>query len=195
MPNYAKHEGKLTTNGAGVIILYGMIEKTNPLSTQEDYDNCLVYELGSTSPTFEAPMLQHVRSIEGQNARDVGDVLNKYTLGGNQSQSILQTLRATGKIKKVPVDIVNIVLNSSMAFPLRSWVEVNRPKTSIPASETTEKPVEEVVENTADTSVEEALDSFDKSEEESMSRDELEQIIASLREELAKMEDRLAKLV
>ena len=195
MPNYAKHEGKLTTNVAGVIILYGMIEKTNPLSTQEDYDNCLVYELGSTSPTFEAPMLQHVRSIEGQNARDVGDVLNKYTLGGNQSQSILQTLRATGKIKKVPVDIVNIVLNSSMAFPLRSWVEVNRPKSSIPASETTEKPVEEVVENTADTSVEEALDSFEKSEEESMSREELEQIIASLKEELAKMEDRLAKLV
>lgn len=127
MPNYAKHEGKLTSDGNGVVILYGMIEAKNPLANGEDYDNCLVYVMGSTPPAFETPLLQYVRSTEGQNARDVGDVLNKYTLG-NDSRSILQTLRATNKIKKVPVDQVMVVLNSTLAFPLRNWVEINRPR-------------------------------------------------------------------
>lgn len=197
MPNYSKHEGKLTTDGNGVVILYGMIESTNPLATSEDYDHCFVYVLGSTSPAFETPLLQYVRSKEGQNARDVGDVLNKYTLG-NESRSILQTLRATDKIKKVSVDQVMIVLNSSMAFPLRNWVELNRPKKSNEIDSNKSEPSDNVDDSVFNQSfdAEEISNKSDNNSEEAIieSKEELKQMIEMLTEELKKAQEKYDRL-
>ena len=177
MANYQKHEGKNITDGNGVIILYGMIEPTNPFYSKADYDHCLVYKMGSVSPAYETTMLQYVRSVEGQNARDVGDVLNKYTLSAEYPVSILQFLKNVGKLQLVPVDEIMIVLNSTTAFPLRNWVDLELQKKKTDEISDTVAPSVDVVDVEAIEDVE-----------------ELETILAVKEEEVRKIKEKLESL-
>ena len=179
MANYQKHEGKNITDGNNVVILYGMIEPTNPFYSKADYDHCLVYKMGSVSPAYETTMLQYVRSVEGQNARDVGDVLNKYTLSSEYPVSILQYLHNMGKLQLVPVDEIMIVLNSTTAFPLRNWVELEKSKKEQPA--VAAEPVREL---------EVTLDSVDSITD----IDELEAVLSVKEEEVRKLKAKLEQL-
>lgn len=179
MANYQKHEGKNITDGNNVVILYGMIEPTNPFYSKADYDHCLVYKMGSVSPAYETTMLQYVRSVEGQNARDVGDVLNKYTLSSEYPVSILQYLHNMGKLQLVPVDEIMIVLNSTTAFPLRNWVELEKGKKEQPT--VAAEPVREL---------EVTLDSVDSITD----IDELEAVLSVKEEEVRKLKAKLEQL-
>ena len=173
MANYQKHEGKNITDGNGVVILYGMIEATNPFYSKADYDHCLVYKMGSVSPAYETTMLQYVRSVEGQNAKNVGDVLNKYTLSAEYPVSILQFLKNMGKVQLVPVDEIMIVMNSTTAFPLRNWVDLE-----LKNKEATENaPSVDIVD----------VDSVEDVEE-------LETILAVKEEEVRKIKEKLKSL-
>lgn len=186
MANYQKHEGKNITDGNNVVILYGMIEPTNPFYSKADYDHCLVYKMGSVSPAYETTMLQYVRSVEGQNARDVGDVLNKYTLSSEYPVSILQYLRNMGKLQLVPVDEIMIVLNSTTAFPLRNWVELEKGK----REQTVEN--QPVVKNFEPTSqeMEVTIDNVDSIQDVQ----ELEAILSVKEEEVRKLKEKLEKM-
>lgn len=181
MANYAKHEGKNISDGNGVIILYSMIEPTNPFYDKTDYEHCLVYKMGSISPAYETTMLQYVRSVEGQNAKNVGDVLNKYTLSSEFPVSILQYLKNMGKLHLVPVEEIMVVLNSSMAFPLKNLVEIERQKK--------ENELNGSVSASVDSPAMEVIDP-----EQISDIDELETILAVKQEEVNKIKERIEQL-
>lgn len=113
-----KHEGKMTTDGNGVVVLYSKIDEGNPLTSHVDYNTALIYKMGSVSPAIEQVILDKVRSAEGQGSVNVGDVLNKYALNPEHPISILQFLESQKKIHRVPTREVLLILNSQLSLGL-----------------------------------------------------------------------------
>ena len=121
-----KHYGQTAKNGVSLYIIYHWIEpNVNTGETQTDYDHCLCYIKGSATIPQEEGIIQLAQSEEGLKATNLGDVLARYSWTGG-STNIVQFLRMKGKLEKLPVSEVNVIMTDDHVEPLTNVVRYIR---------------------------------------------------------------------
>lgn len=121
-----KHYGQTVKNGVSLYIIYHWIEPNpNTGETQTDYDHCLCYIKGSATIPQEEGIIQLAQSEEGLKATNLGDVLARYSWTGG-STNIVQFLRMKGKLEKLPISEVNVIMTDDHVEPLTNVVQYIR---------------------------------------------------------------------
>lgn len=121
-----KHYGQTVKNGVSLYIIYHWIEPNpNTGETQTDYDHCLCYIKGSATIPQEEGIIQLAQSEEGLKATNLGDVLARYSWTGG-STNIVQFLRMKGKLEKLPINEVNVIMTDDHVEPLTNVVQYIR---------------------------------------------------------------------
>ena len=121
-----KHYGQTVKNGVSLYIIYHWIEPNiNTGETQTDYDHCLCYIKGSATIPQEEGIVQLAQSEEGLKATNLGDVLARYSWTGG-STNIVQFLRMKGKLEKIPISEVNVIMTDDHVEPLTNVVKYIR---------------------------------------------------------------------
>lgn len=121
-----KHYGQTAKNGVSLYIIYHWIEPNpNTGETQTDYDHCLCYIKGSATIPQEEGIIQLAQSEEGLKATNLGDVLARYSWTGG-STNIVQFLRMKGKLEKLPISEVNVIMTDDHVEPLTNVVQYIR---------------------------------------------------------------------
>lgn len=121
-----KHYGQTAKNGVSLYIIYHWIEPNpNTGETQTDYDHCLCYIKGSATIPQEEGIIQLAQSEEGLKATNLGDVLARYSWTGG-STNIVQFLRMKGKLEKLPISEVNVIMTDDHVEPLTNVVRYIR---------------------------------------------------------------------
>lgn len=79
-------------------------------------DQCLVVLTNNLGPELHQDVMRVLESNEGQDSNDISQVFDRYkTTNGD---NILRTLHSTGKIIKVPVDMVSLTPFPNRSVPL-----------------------------------------------------------------------------
>lgn len=121
-----KHYGQTVKNGVSLYIIYHWIEPNpNTGETETDYNHCLCYIKGSATIPQEEGIIQLAQSEEGLKATNLGDVLARYSWTGG-STNIVQFLRMKGKLEKLPVSEVNVIMTDDHVEPLTNVVQYIR---------------------------------------------------------------------
>jgi len=103
-----KHTGKMSNNGAKVVIAY----RTLP----GDSDSALVIGTNSLGDTYHDSLMALLQDVQGQQANEFADVLavRKFPDGTN----MLEWLHTRGHLKKVPTRMVIMTPTSNDSIPL-----------------------------------------------------------------------------
>ena len=114
MGNRMKHVGKMSNNGAKVVVAY----RTLP----GDSSSALVIGTNSLSESWHDALMNLVQEISGQQANELADLLavRKFPDGIN----MLEGLHRRGQLKKVPTTGVLMTPNSTTTIPLNELNEI-----------------------------------------------------------------------
>ena len=115
MAEMLKHIGMLENTGKNVVVVF--------MSLPEDENNALVIDTDALPDQYNEALRRIVESAEGQQAKDLGDILGRRPSPDGSSQTMLQKLHVSQRLMKVPVDIVHMTPRRGMKFPLRQILE------------------------------------------------------------------------
>jgi hypothetical protein len=115
MAEMMKHIGQLENTGKNVVVVF--------MSLPEDGDNALVVDTDALPDQYNEALRRIVESVEGQQAKDLADVLGRRPSPDGSGMTMLQKLHASQRLMKVPVDLVHMTPARGMKFPLRQILE------------------------------------------------------------------------
>ena len=115
MADMMKHIGQLENTGKNVVVVF--------MSLPEDGDNALVVDTDALPDQYNEALRRIVESVEGQQAKDLADVLGRRPSPDGSGMTMLQKLHASQRLMKVPVDLVHMTPARGMKFPLRQILE------------------------------------------------------------------------
>jgi len=103
-----KHTGKMSNNGAKVVIAY----RTLP----GDANSALVIGTNNLGDTYHDAIMNLLQDVSGQQANEFADILSvrKFPDGNG----MLEWLHARGHLKKVPTKLVIVTPNNQTTIPL-----------------------------------------------------------------------------
>jgi hypothetical protein len=109
-----KHTGKMSNNGAKVVIAY----RTLP----GDSSSALVIGTNNLNDTYHDAIMNLLQDVSGQQANEFADILSvrKFPDGNN----MLEWLHTRGHLKKVPTKMVIVTPNTQNSIPLNELNEV-----------------------------------------------------------------------
>lgn len=112
MPNFAgmiKHVGMLNNTGKNVVVVF--------MSLPGDETNALIIDTDALPDNYNEAIRRIVESTEGQNAKDLGEVLGRRPdIVGDGT--ILQKLHHANRLQKVPVSLVSMTPRKGLRWPL-----------------------------------------------------------------------------
>lgn len=112
MPNY-KHVGRVKTNQRKVIVAYRVVPG--------DPDSALVVQTENLSADEHDSLLKLVESSAGQNAYEFAEAMARAILP--DGRNMLAGFHKTGKLNKVPSDLIEMVPNRATIINLRELNE------------------------------------------------------------------------
>jgi hypothetical protein len=115
MAEMLKHIGMLENTGKNVVVVF--------MSLPNDEENALVIDTDALPDQYNEALRRIVESTEGQQAKDLADILGRRPSPDGSSQTMLQKLHVSQRLMKVPVDIVHMTPRRGMKFPLRSILD------------------------------------------------------------------------
>jgi len=115
MAEMLKHIGMLENTGKNVVVVF--------MSLPDDENNALVIDTDALPDQYNEALRRIVESTEGQQAKDLADILGRRPSPDGSSQTMLQKLHVSQRLMKVPVDIVHMTPRRGMKFPLRSILD------------------------------------------------------------------------
>ena len=115
MAEMLKHIGQLSNTGKNVVVVF--------MSLPQDVDNALVVDTDALPDQYNEALRRIVESVEGQEAKDLADILGRRPSPDGSGMTMLQKLHASQRLMKVPVDLVHMTPKRGMKFPLRQILE------------------------------------------------------------------------
>lgn len=115
MAEMLKHIGQLSNTGKNVVVVF--------MSLPQDVDNALVIDTDALPDQYNEAIRRIVESVEGQEAKDLADILGRRPSPDGSGMTMLQKLHASQRLMKVPVDLVHMTPKRGMAFPLRQIID------------------------------------------------------------------------
>ena len=115
MAEMLKHIGQLENTGKAVVVVF--------MSLPGDEDNALVIDTDALPDQYNEALRRIVESVEGQQSKDLADILGRRPAPDGSSMTMLQKLHASQRLMKVPVDLVHMTPKRGMKFPLRQILE------------------------------------------------------------------------
>lgn len=106
-----RHVGMLNNTGIKVVIAY--------MTLPGDDNNSLVIDVDALPDGFNDSLRRIVESVEGQQSYNLGDVLGRRMSPDGSQLTILQKLHASGRLQKVPVELVSMTPRPGIKWPLR----------------------------------------------------------------------------
>tara|TARA_B100000902_G_scaffold356352_1_gene369950 strand:+ start:88 stop:681 length:594 start_codon:yes stop_codon:yes gene_type:complete len=103
-----KHVGRLTTNNRKLVVAYRVIPG--------EPDHCLVIHTESLDAADHDTLLTMVESNAGQTANELSEVMARTQL--TDGSNMLQRFHSTGKLVRVPTNIVELTPNRTTAINL-----------------------------------------------------------------------------
>lgn len=113
MPDY-KHVGRVKTNRRKVVVAYRVVPG--------DPDNCLVVQTENLNAEEHDSLLKLVESDAGQNAYEFAEAMARTRLP--DGRIMLAAFHTTGKINKVPSDMIEMTPNNSTSINLKELNEI-----------------------------------------------------------------------
>jgi hypothetical protein len=111
MADMLKHIGQLENTGKNVVVVF--------MSLPQDEDHALVVDTDALPDQYNEAIRRIVESVEGQEAKDLADILGRRPSPDGSGMTMLQKLHASQRLMKVPVDLVHMTPRRGMKFPLR----------------------------------------------------------------------------
>lgn len=115
MADMLKHIGQLENTGKNVVVVF--------MSLPGDEDNALVVDTDALPDQYNEALRRIVESVEGQQSKDLADILGRRPAPDGSGQTMLQKLHLSQRLMKVPVDLVAMTPRRDMKFPLRQILE------------------------------------------------------------------------
>jgi hypothetical protein len=115
MAEMLKHIGMLENTGKNVLVVF--------MSLPGDDNNALVIDTDALPDQYNEALRRIVESTEGQESRDLADILGRRPSPDGSGMTMLQKLHASQRLMKVPVDLVHMTPRRGMKFPLRQIIE------------------------------------------------------------------------
>lgn len=115
MADMLKHIGQLENTGKNVVVVF--------MSLPGDEDNALVIDTDALPDQYNEALRRIVESVEGQQSKDLADILGRRPAPDGSGQTMLQKLHLSQRLMKVPVDLVAMTPRRDMKFPLRQIIE------------------------------------------------------------------------
>ena len=113
MPDY-KHVGRVKTNRRKVVVAYRVVPG--------DPDNCLVVLTENLNAEEHDSLLKLVESDAGQNAYELAEAMTRSRLP--DGRVMLAAFHQTGKLNKVPSDMIEMTPNNSTTINLKELNEL-----------------------------------------------------------------------
>lgn len=113
MPDY-KHVGRVKTNRRKVVVAYRVVPG--------DPDSCLVVQTENLNAEEHDSLLKLVESDAGQSAYEFAEAMARTRLP--DGRVMLAAFHTTGKINKVPSDMIEMTPNNSTAINLKELNEI-----------------------------------------------------------------------
>lgn len=106
-----KHVGVVTNTGKNVVVAF--------MNLPDDDNNALVIDVDALPDTFNESLRRIVESEEGQNAKNLADVLGRRMSPDGSNLTLLNKFHQAGRLQKVPVDLIAMTPRKGVRWPLR----------------------------------------------------------------------------
>lgn len=113
MPDY-KHVGRVKTNRRKVVVAYRVVPG--------DPENCLVVQTENLNAEEHDSLIKLVESDAGQNAYEFAEAMARTRLP--DGRIMLAAFHVTGKLNKIPADMVEMTPNNSTVINLKELNEI-----------------------------------------------------------------------
>lgn len=115
MENMIKHTGVLANTGKNVVVVF--------MSLPEEPDYALVIDTDALPDQYNEALRKIVESSDGQNAANLADILARRMSPDGSNLTLLQKFHSSGRLQKVPVDLVTMTPRKGINWPLRDILE------------------------------------------------------------------------
>ena len=115
MADMLKHIGQLENTGKQVVVVF--------MSLPNDEENALVVDTDALPDQYNEALRKIVESVEGQQSKDLGELLGRRPAPDGTGTTMLQKLHGAQRLMKVPVDLVHMTPARGMKFPLRQILD------------------------------------------------------------------------
>ena len=121
-----KHVGILNNTGKNVVVVY--------MTLPGDTHHALVVDTDALPDSYNESLRKIVESVEGQQSKDLADVLGRRMSPDGSNTTLLQKFHMAGRLQKVPVSLVTMTPRKGIRWPL---VEVLKAMETAKADEPT----------------------------------------------------------
>jgi hypothetical protein len=119
-----KHTGILNNTGKNVVVAF--------MSLPEDTDHALVIDTDALPDMFNESLRKVVESVEGQNAKNLADVLARRMSPDGSNTTMLQKFHMANRLMKTPVANVTMTPKRGVRWPLTDVIAAMDSDTTAP---------------------------------------------------------------
>lgn len=105
-----KHVGILNNTGKNVVVAF--------MRLPGDNNHALVIDTDALPDTYNEALRKIVESVEGQQSKDLADVLGRRMSPDGSQMTLLQKFHSAGRLQKVPVTLVTMTPRKGVRWPL-----------------------------------------------------------------------------
>ena len=110
-----RHTGILNNTGKNVVVAF--------MSLPDEPDAALVIDTDALPDSFNEALRKIVESVDGQNAENLADILARRMSPDGSNVTLLQKFHQSGRLQKVPVDLVTMTPRRGLNWPLREILD------------------------------------------------------------------------
>jgi hypothetical protein len=121
-----RHVGVMNNTGNKVAVVF--------MSLPGDEGNCLVIDTDSLPDMFQQTMRRLIDSADAQQSENLADILDRRVSPDGSNTSLLTKFHQSGRLQKVPVDLVSLTPNKGTKWPLKdvlSSIRASKNETNI----------------------------------------------------------------
>ena len=115
MAEMMKHTGILSNTGKNIVVVF--------MSLPEDPEFALIIDTDALPDSFNESLRKIVESVEGQNSKDLADILARRMSPDGSNTTLLQKFHDAGRLQKVGIDLVVMTPRKGLNWPLRQVLE------------------------------------------------------------------------
>jgi len=105
-----KHVGMLNNTGKNVVVVY--------MRLPGDPNHALVVDTDALPDSYNEALRRIVESTEGQQSKDLADVLGRRMSPDGSNTTLLQKFHGAGRLQKVPVNLISMTPRKGVRLPL-----------------------------------------------------------------------------
>jgi hypothetical protein len=113
-----RHIGVMNNTGNKVAVVF--------MSLPGDEGNCLVIDTDSLPDMFQQTMRRLIDSDDAQQSENLADILDRRVSPDGSNTSLLTKFHQSGRLQKVPVDLVTLTPNKGTKWPLKDVLNAIR---------------------------------------------------------------------